>query len=344
MDSRCEVDSAPEPYNNLTNECFRHANREHPVMLELMNLGQEPIRTAQPPGQGRNKENFAEYFTEKFRKKLKIALDNIKLPALPQIIPKLQQTINDPMSSASDLAEVISLDPSLSTLLLRIVNSAFYGFPSKIDTITKAVTLIGSRQLYTLAIGAIVLDLLKAPIKSFNMELFWRHSVACAVIARAIAAECGRRQRERYFVAGLLHDIGRLALFQAAPDITGGVVSLAQKKSVPVLQAERKLLGFDHGEFGAILLNKWSFPPALTEAVRYHHFPSKAKRRDESDIVHLADIVVKASGIGLSGDFYVPPLVPRVWEDLKLSPDDLMSLVKGLETEIEDTFRILTQK
>lgn len=342
-DSEPGGDRIPDPHDEAVRERFRHVDLDHPVMMELLELVSQPAHT--------NEVHHPEYklkaenpvlSKEEFREQVKILLKNVKLPALPQIFPQLQKVINDPESSATDLAKIISLDPSLSACLLRIVNSPFYGFPSKIDTITKAVTVLGSRQIYTLAMGAMVLDLFKGSVKALDMGLFWKHSIGCAVIARALAAECERKERERYFVAGLLHDIGRLVLFQTMPDLAAEVMRHAISTKATLYQTERKLLGFDHGRLGAVLLQKWGFPPSLIDAVLYHHLPGKSEKHDEPGFVHLADVITRALGIGSSGDFYVPPLDRQVWEKLGLYPNRLSQLLGGLDEELKLTFEILS--
>jgi putative nucleotidyltransferase with HDIG domain len=325
---------------------FLHANIQHPAMAELVDLAKSRMvmDAFQIPENHNKREKINEISEDQFSEKPAISLKNIRLPALPQIFPKLQQAMSDPNVSVSDLAKIVSMDTSLSACLLRIVNSPFYGFASRIDKITTAVALIGTRQLSTLAMGALVLDLFKTPPKCLNMELFWKHSIACGIMARAIATHCEVENTERYFVAGLVHDIGRLALFSAESELAENIINFASAKRMLLYQAEKSLIGFDHAWLGAAILQQWQFPPALCRAVLFHHFPEKDQENIVSKIVHLSDIIIRALGIGSSGDFYVPPLSLKVLEDINLPVDNLSQLVEGLERKLEEAFEILIQR
>jgi putative nucleotidyltransferase with HDIG domain len=176
------------------------------------------------------------------------------------------------------------------------------------------------------------------------MELFWKHSIGCGIMARAIATHCEVENTERYFVAGLVHDIGRLALFSAEPELAENIINFAGAKRMLLYQAEKSLIGFNHAWLGAAILQQWRFPTALCRAVLFHHFPEKDQENFESDIVHLSDIIIRGLGIGSSGDFYVPPLSLKVLEKLNLPVNILSQVVEGLERELEEAFEILTQR
>ncbi|EGJ50914.1 metal dependent phosphohydrolase [Desulfocurvibacter africanus subsp. africanus str. Walvis Bay] len=334
---------------NVT-DLFRHAGISHPVMQELRAMAMR--RAEAKPGLFTHPKPRVDEASEALRHKaatagagvdpMEIVSREIKLHSLPRVIIELQRAIDNPASSAEDLARIISLDPGLSVYLLRIANSALYSFPSRIDTVSRAVALLGTRQVSVLALGVSVLKSYnQRPVQLLNMEHFWRHSIACAILARAIAARSGRKDGERYFVAGLLHDLGRLAIFEAIPDLAREVLELAEAEHLQVVQAERKVLGFDHARLGAILLRKWNFPLNLALAVLHHHEPSRGEPRGEAAVVHLADILSKALGYGGTPVFFVQPLDSGVWESLGLAAEDLAGLEADLDARFDETLAML---
>ena len=194
------------------------------------------------------------------------------LVSLPHIFTEINRVISDPRSSAVHVADVISKDPNLTARLLRIVNSAFYGFPSKIDTISRAVTILGSKELSTLALGTSVLNIFNdIPADLVDMKSFWEHSVACGIAARMIGSYKNIANTERLFVAGLLHDIGRIIIYKYLPSEGREMLLYAQQTDCLLRSAEMEVLGFDHGQIGAMLMQKWKLPVILEQALGYHH-------------------------------------------------------------------------
>ena len=187
--------------------------------------------------------------------------EDMSLASLPTIFMEVNRVINDPRSSTIHVADVISKDTSLSARLLKLVNSAFYSFPSPVDTILRAVTVVGTRQLSTLALGASVLQVFEdIPGSLVSMRSFWEHSIACGVGARMIGSYRGMASSERLFVAGLLHDIGRIVLYRRLPGEAKALLMRARASETPLWQLEIETLGFDHGRLGGLLLGRWKLP------------------------------------------------------------------------------------
>ena len=187
---------------------------------------------------------------------------------LPSIYYQIDEAIHDPLSTASRIGHIISDDTGLAACLLRMVNSAYFGLPSKIDTISRAVTVIGTRQLRDLALATSVIDLFEGiPDELVNMELFWKHSVACGVAARVLATYCHETNVERYFVGGMLHDIGSLVIYSKIPTKAKEVLLSCQEKEHLLYETEESMLGFNHAEVGGLLLEAWDLPSRLVNMV-----------------------------------------------------------------------------
>jgi putative nucleotidyltransferase with HDIG domain len=268
-----------------------------------------------------------------------------QLPALPQVFLELQQAINAKNTSADDLAAIISQDPSLTAFLLRMVNSAFYSLPMQIDTISRAVTVVGVNQLSTLAVGTSVMNLFKdIPAEVLDMEQFWKHSIACGLIARRLCRITGKGDPERAFVAGLLHDIGQLILLQAEPERAAAVLIHARSKDVLLFVEEKALLGFDHATLGGMLLRKWNFPFVLVSSVLEHHHPKEKQKADEPALVHCAEMIATSLGIGSSGEYFVQPPDRVIWDSMGLTADRVSEMIEDLDEELEESFGILIQQ
>jgi putative nucleotidyltransferase with HDIG domain len=253
---------------------------------------------------------------------------DIKLPEIPTIVFKLNDTIADPFASASDIAQVINTSPGLAALLLRIVNSAFYGFPSRIDSVTRAVTIIGSKEISALAVGITTMEIFKdIPPSVFDMQAFTHHSLACGVLARILAAGGNIRNTEQLFVSGLLHDIGRMIMFKYFPQAVGVMLSGSEGGQTSLYSAEKAVMGFRHTDLAADLFEKWKFPVALIQNVVYHHRPIAAQDPAKAAIIHLADIIAHALDEGKSGEWRIPTLDAAAWDKLRLSPQALSTII-----------------
>lgn len=244
----------------------------------------------------------------------------VEVSSLPTIHLRLEEAVNDPKKSMADIARIIRDDPGLTARLLRIVNSAFYNFPSRVETITHAVTIVGTQQLGALALATSVLNMFKGIPASFvNMDSFWRHCVGCGVAARVIATYRREGNPERFFVAGMLHDIGRLVMFTKTSDRAREALLAAKESDRMLFESELDIMGFTHAVVGGILLQAWRLPASLEEVVMFHHNPGAATRFPvETAIIHLADIITHTMCLGNSGERFVPPLDPQAWESLNI--------------------------
>jgi putative nucleotidyltransferase with HDIG domain len=275
---------------------------------------------------------------------LKLINENVSLSTLPTIIAQINETIRKPNSSSRDIAGVISKDTSLSARLLKIVNSTFYGYPSKIDSLSRAVLIIGTKQLCTLAMGLKIISFFKSiPSELIDMKSFLEHSVACGIVARILASHKNIQNMERLFVGGLLHDIGRLVLYNHVPDEARFMLTRARTANELLYKIEPKTMRCDHARVGALLLKKWKLPVSLENMVGHHHDPLRSKDPLEPTVIHLADIIVNALEIGSSGERLVPSADRMTWGYLGLSPNALPIITQELECQFEEIARFLLE-
>ncbi len=266
-----------------------------------------------------------------------------KTSSLPEIFILLNEILNDPTSSFSDIAKVISMDTSLAARILRIVNSSFYSFPSNVETVTHAISIIGTQQLHDLALATTILTKFQGvPEDLVNMDGFWRHSLGCAVAARILAIQCRETNPERFYLCGILHDVGRLIIMENLPDQAREIIARYQGEGGLMFDVEQQVLGFDHAEVGASLAKAWKLPLSYEEIIACHHKPSKARRYPvESAIVNLADIFSKAMELGSSGDPLVPPLDEKSWDYVGLNPVLLESMWNQVENQYNENIEIV---
>ncbi len=264
--------------------------------------------------------------------------------SLPLFYERLNEAINHPRTSIDDIAKIITEDQGLTARLLRLANSPMFGYFGKVDSISKAVTIIGTQQLRDLALAASVMGVFKGiPEELMSMATFWRHSIGCGIIARALATWRREVNVERFFVAGMLHDIGQLIIATILGDLVRTMIEETQSEEALYFDIELKRLGFDHAEAGGALLKEWKIPANIADPVTYHHRPSRAEQFPlETSLIHLADIICQAFELGQSCERFVPPLDGASWDRLGMSPHQLGAVLRQVEPQIEETFAILS--
>jgi putative nucleotidyltransferase with HDIG domain len=262
---------------------------------------------------------------------------------LPATFHQLTKAINNPDSTLDDIAEVISNDQSVAMRVLQLANSAFFSFPSKVETITHALTLVGIQQMRDLIQGTAVIEMFEGlPTEHITMKSFWEHSIACGLAAKAIATLRREANVERFFVLGLLHDVGRMVMFQHATQSIGSLIQEAQEKSKLLFQVEQERLGFHHADVSASLMEQWSFPYRLVQGVKdHHHFSSAKPFAVENACLQIADALVHTLQIGKSGEGLVPPPDASAWAHLGLSLDSLPAMARQVEREFAEVVKIM---
>ena len=278
--------------------------------------------------------------------KIKRVIGKVKdLPTLPRTVLRITELVNDPKSSAKDLAKVITDDQVLTARLLKLVNSSFYGFPQKISTVTGAIVLLGFDAIRNLLLTTSVFGLFSKKVKTdiFRMELFWDHSLGCAIGAKVIGDYMRYDKVEELFVSGLLHDIGKIVELLFLPEDFGKVISTAREKDILIVEAESRVLDYTHAQLGEMLAEKWNMSSKLVNVIAHHHQPALAGRfSKEAAIVHLADILCRAMDIGSGGDNKIPQLNNDAWNSLQLKISSIEPIAEELERQFKDISLFIT--
>ena len=249
---------------------------------------------------------------------------------MPAVVKKLLEVLENPRLSLRDIATVVSKDQILTARLLRTANSPFFGFFHRVATIQQALVLLGLNTAKALLLGASFFRHVR------GIEGLWAHSVGTAVVTRVIAQRYALPEREELFVAGLLHDIGKVFLYAKFPQDYQRALTLASERGVLIVDAEREVFHSTHAEVAGWALERWCLPSQLVEAIRYHHEPFLATTWcTETAVVHVSDIVVRAQGYGSGGDALVPLIDETVRARLNLSG----TVIKVLLSESEEPLR-----
>lgn len=219
----------------------------------------------------------------------------VELISLPRAYHRISEMMDDPRYGAADIGKVIAHDPALTARLLKMVNSAYYHFPSKIDTVPMAITVLGTRSLRELVLATSVASAFShVNTRLVDVADFWHHSIYCGILARLLSRRLKVGGQEQLFIAGLLHDLGKLVLYTRLPDESNDILRQSAETGQALHEVEREVLGFDHGEVGAALMRKWQLPEVFPATAAFHHRPDQADEfLPEVCLVHAANALTK---------------------------------------------------
>jgi len=261
-------------------------------------------------------------------KLMEVAPEAIPLPVTTVKIVKL---INDPTSTAAQVAQVLETDQALTARVLRVANSAYYGLPRQVVSARDAIVLLGHNTLRSLIFTASVAGVLGRKASGYCLDTgeLWRHSISVANGSRVLARINHRAIAEEAYVAGLLHDIGKIVLDQYMQEDFQQTMSFAVEQAVSFSDAECEILGIDHAAIGGVLAERWDLPPQYVAAIRHHHEPLRAKDHLAiTCLVHVADMIALELGLGLGADGLLYPLVPEAFDIIGLTPERYSEVVE----------------
>ncbi len=262
---------------------------------------------------------------------IKKKLNDIEsLPTLPPIVSKLNEMVADEDITAVKLGKVIEKDQVLTSKLLKMVNSSFFGFPQRISTVSNAIVLLGFNVIKTLIVTSSIFEVMQAS----DVGLF-EHSLGCATACGIIARIREIKNPEEVSTAGLIHDLGKIVIRSELPEEYVAIVEKAREKGLYMREVEKERLGIGHGEIGGMLARQWNLPERLVFPIEYHHRPEVAPEFKEiAAIVHFSDILIRALGFGDGGDPWVPGLDHSAWARIKLTRSQMREIIAELDEKL----------
>jgi putative nucleotidyltransferase with HDIG domain len=276
-----------------------------------------------------------------------------RMPSLSTTVSKVMEICNSPDTSSNDLNRVISLDPVLTGRVLKLINSAYYSLANRTTSLTWAIVMLGLNTVKNLALSTSVLESIggEESFQALSMDNFWMHSICVGVAAKSMATikHVPIRDREEYFVAGLLHDLGKIPLNNRFPEEYVNAMELAEVQQVPLYQAENSIFEVDHCMVGGMIAEKWRLSKTITDSLCHHHKLVKVRKENRQlvAIVALANTYANFLKVGSSGDsFPEAPQASHLLEEVGISWSALLDLRETVLSEIEKAkiFLQLTQK
>lgn len=261
------------------------------------------------------------------------------IEVMPEIIQEIIQLTEDPDSTVHDIEKVILKDQVLTTKILRLANSAYYGYARKISTISQATVLLGFQAIKGIAMASTVKSYMTQELKGYSLEKdeLWIQSQSCAIISRFLAKSIKYTNPEEAYIAGLLRDIGKTILNQHMEKEYLEILSLVKENDLSFLDAEKQVLGFNHAEIGAKVAAKWNLPKELVDAIGLHHTPELATENPLLvSIVHIADAITMIMGVGLGLDGLAYSLSPKAVQTLGLNEIDFENIISQVSDLITD--------
>lgn len=266
-----------------------------------------------------------------------------RLVSPPKVYMKLKAALDDPSTDFDDLAQLISTDVSIAARLLKVANSALFNFPGQVNSIDRALSLIGTQQTVDLVLATEVLESFRS-IKSdiFSIDDFSKHSLGSAISSRVLSQYKGEHDIEAHFVNGLLHDTGRLLLFIKYPEDQKTLLETNKSESVPLRTLETQQYGISHGEIGAALFKSWGLPEAIVECTAYHHTPMSSENHSfAAAIVHVADWITHSVPMGSNGESFVPALDESAWLSLGIPESALEMIMTKINQQYSSALSLL---
>jgi putative nucleotidyltransferase with HDIG domain len=278
------------------------------------------------------------------REEILSAVDTV--PALPAAALKVLDLLKDPDVSVTDLRRTMEMDPGLTSNILRLANSVYFGGRGQIDNVGAAFVRLGMRRVAQVVIMTALAPTAKKAMRGYDLPAgdFLRHSLMVGLGAEELSRALELTPPAHTFTAGLVHDIGKIVLSTYVEVDAAPIIKLAFDEEMPFHQAEREVLGVDHQEVGAALLNSWNLPDALVSAVRFHHEPDLLPEGDEAlvcGLVHVADQLARMSGIGAGLDSLNYPSSVKVTKQLHINAGIAESVIARVVDDLDDLMRFL---
>ncbi len=264
------------------------------------------------------------------------------LPTLPTIYVEISKQIRDPKVSVSEVARVIEMDQAITSKILRLVNSSFFGFSRQVTSIRQAVVLLGFSTVQNTVLSVSVFESFTTNnVKGFNLKEFWKHSIGCGVLCTTLDKKMNVGYQDETFVAGLLHDIGKIILDRHFKKEFEEALTYAKTNGVSPYEGERVVIGSSHDEIGEYLAEQWKLPYALVEAVALHHHPGNIRSNPKLvSLVHLSDCLAHRLGCGYSDNYVLPEFDPYALEELDLNEEMIPELIEEMKQVFDNNHEL----
>lgn len=268
------------------------------------------------------------------------------IPSLPQFVIDTLKKLDDPKSSAQDVADKLSRDEGLVLRILRLANSAYYGLPRRITGVSEAISLLGFKTVKSIVLAASVYKFMDGSFTGYALDRgeLWKHSLSVAFASRYLAKKIKGLDDEEAYVAGMVHDIGKIVLNDYVRFGYGIIAKLVEDDQVPFMDAERQVLGFDHAQVGGLIMEQWNLPETYMLAARYHHSPWELPEESKAhqvfvDVIHVANILCLMLGVGLGADGLQYKIHQESLErlgiaDVEVLMSDLVDLMAKVDEEM----------
>jgi HD-like signal output (HDOD) protein len=266
------------------------------------------------------------------------------LVSLPDICIRVNQLMGSGNYSSSQVADIISQDVDISARLLRVVNSSFFGLPAKIETLSRAITIVGADELRNLVMAATAMRTFTGiPKQLVDMTEYWQHSVTTGVIAQSLAKHCNVLHNERLFVMGLMHDVGRLVIYLTLPEKATDILFITGGDNWILAQTESEILGFTHLDVGAELMHAWDLPESFAAVAGNHNHPQQAGEYQlETSLVHIAKAIANGEMVGLTIKEMLWAINPFAWKMTGLSPEIVSPMIDEMVTKSHEALSLIT--
>lgn len=280
------------------------------------------------------------------------ALGDIELPVLPDIYIRLKEEIKSDSADVNSVSSILEVDASLSADILKAINSAAYGLRAPVSALTQAISLLGFGEVSNIVLAVKVLEQFppgKAN-KALEPKRFWEHSLATACAARVVSrysVGVSKENKDDSFIAGLLHDMGKLVEMRYFPEDFQRAVLLCRKELLTIEMAEKKVFEFSHQDVGAFLADKWNMSRNLVKSLEMHNTPWDLDEEDDGfqlvSIIHIADVIARFLGLGSGGDPFVPAFHPYCFTYLDLSMEDVDQILSETKQAYEELLPMLSR-
>jgi putative nucleotidyltransferase with HDIG domain len=266
------------------------------------------------------------------------------LKPIPAVTNQLLAVVDNKDSSMEDIANVIQYDPVITASILQTCNSAYFGLKNPAESIKDAVNMLGTDQVIELALLKSGAQSLSGSHKGYGLAQgdMWKYSVSCAVVAKQVAVKLSLKNKNTIFTSALLKDIGKIILEKHVSDASKKIKSLVETQNFSFLEAEKKVLGIDHAELGAMILKMWKFSPKMIKIIRHHHLSDESKIGDkEIAAVYLSDCICMMMGSGVGSDGLSYRFKHQVMKNLGVSADDVLMIIADFGIKMQEIEELL---